>query len=305
MLRLLMIAALLAGCAGAPPLPELPDSGVELTATPFHPQEQYQCGPAALATVLESSGVNVSPDALVDQVWLPGRQGSLQLELVATTRRHGRVAYVLPPSLDAVIAELTQDRPVLVMQNLGTPRWPVWHFAVVIGFDPDRGRMLLRSGTTERQEMSLRAFMLSWRMAESWAMVALTPGELPAAPDRQRYLASLADLERSGHLTAAATGYRAWLDARPTDAVALFGKANSLAAAGEVSAAEEAFRKLLEQRPGDAAASNNLARLLLARGCRREALDVLDFVPDPAPARLQEALDATRSEAEAATNACR
>ncbi|TVS09851.1 MAG: bacteriocin-processing peptidase family protein [Gammaproteobacteria bacterium] len=304
MLRLLIIATLLAGCAGARPLPELPETGVELTATPFHPQEQYQCGPAALATVLASSGVTVSPDALVDQVWLPGRHGSLQLEMVATTRSHGRVAYVLPPTLDAVVAELAQDRPVLVLQNLGTPRWPVWHFAVVIGFDPDRGRILLRSGTTERLDMSLRAFMLSWRMAESWALVPLTPGDLPAATDRQRYLAALADLERSGHFTAAAAGYRAWLEARPNDAVALFGMANSLAAAGESAAAEHTYRRLLEQRPGDAAASNNLARLLLARGCRRDAQDVLERVPASAPAPLQEALDATRREAGAATNDC-
>ena len=55
---------------------------LELTAVPFHPQELYQCGPAALATVLNWSGEQVRPSALVDEVYLPGRQGSLQLEML-------------------------------------------------------------------------------------------------------------------------------------------------------------------------------------------------------------------------------
>lgn len=294
---LVLVAA--AGCAGPRPLPELPSPGVELDATPFHPQERYQCGPAALATVLEVSGVEVTPEALVEQVWLPGREGSLQIELVAATRRHDRIAYLTAPTLAAVTAELQAGRPVLVMQNLGTPRWPAWHFAVLIGFDPDRNRVLLRSGTTERLDMSLRAFMLSWRMADYWAMVPLEPGQLPAAADRGRYLAALADLERAGRHAAAADGYRAWLEVAPDDALALFGKANSLAAT-DPRAAERTLERLLELRPGDPAASNNLAQLLLARGCGSEALEVLQRSSEPAAGRLREALDATAEAAKAA-----
>ena len=54
---------------------------VELTTVPFFPQEEYQCGPAALATVLTWTGVNVTPAELAPQVYLPERQGSLQLEI--------------------------------------------------------------------------------------------------------------------------------------------------------------------------------------------------------------------------------
>ncbi len=301
MLRLhIAILALVAvaGCAGPRPLPELPPSGVELEATPFHPQERYQCGPAALATVLEVSGVEVTPEALVEQVWLPGREGSLQIELAAATRRHDRIAYVTAPDLAAVTAELQAGRPVLVLQNLGTPRWPVWHFAVVIGFDPDRRRIVLRSGTTERLEMSLRAFMLSWRMADHWAMVPLEPGQLPAAADRGLYLSALADLEHAGRPALAAAGYRAWLETAPDDALALFGKANSLAGI-DSQAAERALERLLEVRPGDPAASNNLARLLLARGCASEALEVLARSSDTTNERLRDALEATAKAAAA------
>ncbi|EPU4601474.1 PA2778 family cysteine peptidase, partial [Pseudomonas aeruginosa] len=50
----LLLAALLGGCAQPPRLP--PESAalparVELRDVPFFPQEAYQCGPAALATM--------------------------------------------------------------------------------------------------------------------------------------------------------------------------------------------------------------------------------------------------------------
>ena len=64
---------------------------VQLSSVPFYPQEAYQCGPAALAGVLGAAGVAATPSSLAPQVYLPGRQGSLQLELMAASRRAGRI----------------------------------------------------------------------------------------------------------------------------------------------------------------------------------------------------------------------
>ena len=72
---------------------------VELTQVPFFPQEEYQCGPAALATALASFGVKVTPEELVPQVYIPERKGSLQVEMLAAARRHGLVSYQLAPRL--------------------------------------------------------------------------------------------------------------------------------------------------------------------------------------------------------------
>src|SRR3569623_3188919 len=84
---LLLMIVVLSGCA-APlqstawraTLPAELTHAVELAAVPFFPQERYQCGPAALATVLASSGAAVTADELAPQVYLPARQGSLQPE---------------------------------------------------------------------------------------------------------------------------------------------------------------------------------------------------------------------------------
>lgn len=39
----------------------------ELTNTPFFPQQQYQCGPAALATALSAANIQVRPEQLTDR----------------------------------------------------------------------------------------------------------------------------------------------------------------------------------------------------------------------------------------------
>src|SRR4051812_30895855 len=68
---------------------------VELAQVPFFPPGEYQCGPAALAMAMDASGAQLKPEALVDEVWLPSRKGSLQVEMLATPRRHGLVSYRL------------------------------------------------------------------------------------------------------------------------------------------------------------------------------------------------------------------
>lgn len=157
---------LLAGCATQTrALLAAPRSGPaqhELTATPFYAQERYQCGPAALAMLLGAAAIETTPDALVPEVYLPGREGSLQLELLAAGRRHGALAATIAPGMRSLLAELDAGHPVLVLQNLSLPIFPKWHYAVAIGYDLDQGQIILRSGTTERMAMPLSTFENTW-----------------------------------------------------------------------------------------------------------------------------------------------
>jgi hypothetical protein len=114
--RRLVIAATaalaLAACSLVPPaVPE--DPARELATVPFFPQTIHQCGPAALATVLQWSGADATPESLAPQVYIPGRKGSLALELIAATRRAGRVPFPLAADADAhaIFAEVRAGTP--------------------------------------------------------------------------------------------------------------------------------------------------------------------------------------------------
>ena len=90
-----------------------------LVETPFHTRVSDQCGPSALATVLQASGITVAPEALKSRVYIPDREGSLPIEMLAATRGYKRIPYLINPDITALLGELQAGRPVLVLQNLG------------------------------------------------------------------------------------------------------------------------------------------------------------------------------------------
>lgn len=252
----------------APPL----SGAIELRQTPFYAQAEYQCGPAALATVLNTSDVNTTPEALVDQVYVPAKKGSLQVEMLAATRRAGRIPYPIEPSLSALRAELDASRPVLVLQNLGLNVLPVWHYAVVIGLDPAEDAVILRSGTERREQMPAYKFLRSWRLAKQWGIVVLHPGELPIRPDPARLLSATAMAEPMLTPDARQKAYHAALEHWPTNLNAQFGYASALYDAGKLAQSEREYRKILARHPRHAAVLNNLAEVQNARGCRTQAI---------------------------------
>lgn len=248
---------------------EIPDQ-VELLNVPFFPQEDYECGPAALAMVAHAAGVKVSPEALVDQVYLPGRQGSLQPEMLAATRRQGLLAYPLPPKLEDLLREVAAGNPVLVFQNLAFSIYPVWHYAVVMGYDRERHVLLLHSGVTARMEISLFAFERTWARGQHWAMLALPPGQLPVTAEPQAYSAAAATLERTD-ARGAQRAFAAALQRWPDNRAALLGAGNSAYALGQREAAAQAYRQTVAKHPDFADGWNNLAQVLLELGHRAEA----------------------------------
>ncbi|MEQ8802676.1 MAG: PA2778 family cysteine peptidase, partial [Haliea sp.] len=176
----LALLTLVTACVSTAPAP--PREGInELAAVPFFPQTEYQCGPAALASVLVHSGVATNPEVLAPQVYLPGRQGSLQLELLAAVRRGGRIPFTLDAGPDALLSELRAGNPVLVLQNLGLRSLPRWHYAVVVGYEPANQRVILRSGTERRRQERWGRFMSSWARADFWGVVVPARGKLPAS----------------------------------------------------------------------------------------------------------------------------
>lgn len=292
-------ALLLAACAHAPVLDAyLPTAAapVVLSATPFYPQERYQCGPAALAMGLTASGVEITPQALVPKLWIPQLEGSLQAEMIAAARSYGRVPYVIAPGMAALLAELRAQRPVLVLLNLGWRFYPVWHYAVVIGYLPDQDALLLRSGRKRRKRVDAENFLDDWTKAEQWGLVVLRPGELPAGDDESRYLAAVVGLEQEGRAQAAERAYAAATERWPQAAAAWLGLGNARYAQGDAAGAEAAYRDLLARRPGLAVARNNLAQVLAERGCIAAALDQIKKAVATAPPALGDDLQQTRAE---------
>lgn len=271
----------LGGCISLPQseaLREAPPRGipprVELTEVPFHRQDDFLCGPASLAMVFNAAGVEADVESVTPLVYLPGRQGSLQAEMLGATRRSGLLAYTLAPRLEDLLRELAAGTPVVVLLNLSLKLAPVWHYAVVVGYDLDKREVIVRSAGRRRDEWSFAFLEFFWQDSNYWSMLALAPGRVPASAREGEFAAAVAALERAGRPREAREAYRALLARWPDNPVGLIGLGNVEYALKDLAGAERAFRRASETQPASAAALNNLAHVLAELGRLAEAESV-------------------------------
>ncbi|MGD9974040.1 MAG: PA2778 family cysteine peptidase [Desulfatirhabdiaceae bacterium] len=272
---LFLAMLLLNGCAGlcnrVQPFVNEPER-VLIESVPFHAQEKYQCGPAALSMILAWSGIDIAPHDLISQVYSPALEGSLQPAILASIRRQGRLAFSIS-GMEAFLTELAAGHPVLVLQNLSFFWAPLWHYAVVIGYDcSGEGEIILHSGNRQSERLPFRIFRNTWKRSDFWGVLALPPDRLPATATETSMMAAIAGLEQAGQWSAARTAYRTAIDRWPENFVAWIGLGNSCYSLSDFTEAELAFRQAIALQPENGAAFNNLAQALLKQGRKQEAL---------------------------------
>lgn len=280
LLLTLAMALTLSSCASAPTLDQqslarLSSQHQLLEEVPFHAQRDYQCGPATLAMVLEASGQPVAVDTLIPQVFLPDRQGSVQPEMLATVRRQGRIPYVIPGDFNALLQELDAGHPVAVMQNLSLPAFPMWHYAVAIGYDVPSKQLTLHSGTESARQVAFDRFDATWARSQRWAFVALPPGQLPVSLSADALVQSVNDFEQAAGSKQALPAWQAATLQYPDHAMLKFALGNALYNSEDTQAAIKAFSDAAELDPTLAEAWLNLG-LLLKENEAHQALEALE-----------------------------
>lgn len=265
-------AALFAVLGGCAPLASNLDPSAPAPLrldVPFIPQNDFQCGAAAVAMVMAYDHAPLPLETLQSEIYSPALHGSLQPALIAAGRRHGWLAWEIS-RFDALLQEVAAGRPVIILQNRGLTWLPVWHYAVVVGFDGARGVIYLNSGQEEQRGVATRTVLKTWERGGSWGLLLLPAGILPVTADPDRILAALSGLERSD-AAAARQGYVAAVARWPDHAGLATACGNSLRQAGENALAEAAYRAALAAEPRHVPALNNLADLLFELGRREEA----------------------------------
>ncbi|MGC2049438.1 MAG: PA2778 family cysteine peptidase [Gallionella sp.] len=245
----------------------------EITEVPFFAQEDFQCGPAALAMSLNAAGIQVTPETLKPEVYLPDRHGSLQVEMLAAARRHGTVAYQLAPELNDMLLEISAGTPVVILQNLAFGWFPVWHYAVAVGYDLDSAEIILRSGTEQRQILPMATFENTWARSGYWAMVAMPPGKIPETAEETTFVAAVSAAEKIIDPGRALTTYIAALNRWPGNLTAQIGAGNAAYRSHDLDQAASVFRLATQDHPDSVAAFNNLAQTLADQTRYEEALE--------------------------------
>lgn len=273
-----ILVSLLAGCSSL--MPTVPKDiqetvqtqpAVELKDVPFFAQEEFYCGPSSLAMILNHQGESTEPEKLAELVYLPGRQGSLQLEMLSAPRRLGYLSYKIEPQLPELLNAVNAGTPVLVLMNMSLQVTPQWHYAVVIGYEPATESLILRSGPNKRETIKTATFLKLWERSENWGFTVINPNQPPPAyANAQAYLNAVVALERSS-TEKAGLAYQQGAKRWPTEPWFHFGLGNLAYADKNYADAEQYYRKAVGVYPDMADAWNNLAETLIKLDRKNEA----------------------------------
>ena len=271
----------LAGCATSPQTrllldnpPDIPPK-VELSEVAFYPQQQYHCGPAALAGIMNYRGVEVVPDQIAKLVYVPELKGSLQVEVEAAVRQFDLLPVKLDGRLESLLHEVDAGNPVFVLQNLALDLYPVWHYEILIGYDFEQRQMILRSGVHRRITRSFALFEKTWQRAGHWALAVVATDEIPASASAEAFVDAVIGMEQVGRVETAHSGYATARRRWPENLLAHSGFANTAYAMGKFTAAESAYRTALTLDPTKGEVWNNLAYTLAQLGRHETSMDAI------------------------------
>lgn len=265
---LLLLCLALGACAAAPTFTQPQNIAQRQSLeVPFYPQQEYFCGPAALAEVANYRGLDTDQQSLAKQTFIPGRKGSLAVEMTAATRQLGLLPYPLPTDFGSLLRELDAGNPVLVLQNLGFSWMPQWHYALAVGYELDNQVLILHSGEQKNYRLPFKTFLHTWRRADNWARVVVDASVMPATAEPLSYLRTALAFAQTGQPETADGYYQAAMDYWPDDTTVVTAAANSALETGDSRRARRLYEGLLKRDPELPTLWNNYAYALQADGC--------------------------------------
>jgi hypothetical protein len=120
----------------------------------FYPQEKFFCGPKTLSDALKFYGLSTTPESIAPSLFIPGREGSLQLEMISSARSYGLLDYSTQSNFETLFSLIDNDMPVIFFQHVATSWFPMWHDALVIGYDQTEQKSTLHTSDNKAYEMS-------------------------------------------------------------------------------------------------------------------------------------------------------
>lgn len=145
-----------------------------ISSIPFFPQEDFQCGPAVLASVLNYHHYNILPDEISQAIYSDRLNGTLQIDMVSFAKRYQREGSLSLEELRGTLEILKKDMlngvPVIVFVDYGFWKIRKGHYMLVTGYDDKRGGVIVYSGKLKDKFIVYSEFMRIWERGGFWAL---------------------------------------------------------------------------------------------------------------------------------------
>ena len=157
-----------------------PDGGRVLAKVPFYPQKKYQCGPAALAEVLNYYGAKTTPDTIARDIYSKTARGTLDLDMPFYANRAGFAASQYHGSASDIKREIDRGRPLIVLLDYGFWVYQHGHYMVVTGYD--KKGIIAHTGERPFEHIAWGDFLPPWEKTGCWTLlIKKTPKKAPSA----------------------------------------------------------------------------------------------------------------------------
>ncbi len=167
-----VVLLFLCACASSPTV--LPDESKMLSGVPFFPQEDYQCGPAALATVMnywyirQGGAERIGINEITRAIYSPGARGVLPSDLENYPKKKGFSAQQFRGSMGDIRDHIDRGIPLILFVEYGLSFYQLNHFLVVTGYTRDG--IIVNSGRRERETVTNSDLEKVWKKTGYWAL---------------------------------------------------------------------------------------------------------------------------------------
>ncbi len=249
LIALLSCPFFLAGCATSfthqvkPPSTFSTHESLYLESVPAVSQKAYQCGPAALESVIRYWGESADADLIGKTIYKSGTRGVFNFSLSQYMKSIGFWSEIHEESSAENLKQwLRKGIPPIVMLDSGVLWARTYHFVVLKGFDDGLKIFYANTGEAETQAIDYKEFDKRWKKAGSWSLIA-SPLE--------KVDWELNESEK-------------------------FNLATLYLKSGRLERAKIIYNELLEKNPSRAEISNNLAWVYYQEGNSEKALSVIE-----------------------------
>lgn len=155
---------------------EVPESGDVhiIENVPFHPQEDFQCGPSSLAIVLNYHGIQVTPDEIAKEIFSGSARGTLNMDMVIYAQRKGLEALQFRGNIEELQKNIDSGFPLIVLVDYGFSVYQVNHFMVILGYS--ESGVIANSGWSKGKFIAWEKFLKTWEKTHFWTLL-VRPGK--------------------------------------------------------------------------------------------------------------------------------
>ncbi|MBI5050898.1 MAG: peptidase C39 family protein [Nitrospirae bacterium] len=136
---------------------------------PFYAQEDYQCGPASLAGVMNYWKIDVTPDSIAKEIYSKSAKGTLNIDMVIYPQRKGLIAEQYSGNMQDLKKNIDSDYPLIVLVDYGFWAVQTNHFMVVVGYNEDG--VIVNSGKDKGKFIPEGDFMKTWEKTKFWTLL--------------------------------------------------------------------------------------------------------------------------------------